>query len=82
MWDKRLTIFSLLILISGCNALFEDQVGKFDWRVQHLGCPNDILLQKSKFGHDQLLVSTSRNVVGSIDVNSGEIGRNMTLFPR
>lgn len=31
------------------------------------------MLEKSKFGHDQLLVSTSRNVVGSIDVNSGEI---------
>lgn len=43
-------------------------------RVQHLGCPSEIHLEKSKHGQDQLLVSTSRNVVGSIDVNSGEIG--------
>ncbi|KAK6736630.1 hypothetical protein RB195_019370 [Necator americanus] len=53
-------------------ALFEDQVGKFDWRLQYVGCPHKVHFDtwgKS----DRLLMSTRENVFASLSANSGQI---------
>ncbi|KAL6736891.1 hypothetical protein Aduo_007193 [Ancylostoma duodenale] len=54
------------------NALFEDQVGKFDWRQQYVGCPQKVYFDtwgKS----DRLLMSTRENVFASLSANTGQI---------
>ncbi|KAE9551593.1 hypothetical protein FO519_005200 [Halicephalobus sp. NKZ332] len=66
-------IFLLFSIIVSVGALFEDQVGKFDWTAKHVGCPNQVQLGRSAAGKDFLLVSSKRNALASINVNSGDI---------
>ncbi|KAI6228190.1 PQQ enzyme repeat family protein [Aphelenchoides besseyi] len=67
------SLLCFVLLIPICGALFEDQVGKFDWRVQSLGCPKDLLFGSAKTGDDYLLLSTDKNLVAAVGTNSGEI---------
>ncbi|KAK0406704.1 hypothetical protein QR680_018744 [Steinernema hermaphroditum] len=71
------TWLQLLVLLSFTGTalgLFADQAGKFDWSRKLIGCPKQIILDKSISGNGgQLLVLSEENVVGSIDVNSGDI---------
>uniref|UniRef100_A0AC34GTR0 ER membrane protein complex subunit 1 n=1 Tax=Panagrolaimus sp. ES5 TaxID=591445 RepID=A0AC34GTR0_9BILA len=70
---KLIYIFLIALAISGVKGLYEDQVGKFDWRARHIGCPNKIQLGQTKSGNDYLIVSSKRNALASINVNSGDI---------
>jgi outer membrane protein assembly factor BamB len=72
---KLFYVFSILSVIGILNVsgLYEDQVGKFDWRARHIGCPNQIQLGRTKNGKDYLIASSERNAIASIDVNSGDI---------
>ncbi|VDL69894.1 unnamed protein product [Nippostrongylus brasiliensis] len=69
-------IYPLLVAVT--NALFEDQVGKFDWyvhflpRLQYVGCPNEVHFDTSG-KEDRLLVSTRENVFASLSSNTGRI---------
>ncbi|EYC44585.1 hypothetical protein Y032_0456g1777 [Ancylostoma ceylanicum] len=61
-----------LLLPELTSALFEDQVGKFDWRQQYVGCPQKVYFDtwgKS----DRLLMSTRENVFASLSANTGQI---------
>uniref|UniRef100_A0A914Y6J2 ER membrane protein complex subunit 1 n=1 Tax=Panagrolaimus superbus TaxID=310955 RepID=A0A914Y6J2_9BILA len=66
-------ILIALEILAGVKGLYEDQVGKFDWRARHIGCINKIQLGQTKNGNDYLLVSSKRNALSSINVNSGDI---------
>ncbi|KAI1711888.1 PQQ-like domain-containing protein [Ditylenchus destructor] len=66
-------ILILLIFCLGCEALFEDQVGKFDWTARHLGCFSQVQLTRSESGDELLLASTEKNTLGRINVNTGDL---------
>ncbi|WKX94488.1 hypothetical protein Q1695_011623 [Nippostrongylus brasiliensis] len=71
MWmGQSWVIYPLLVAVT--NALFEDQVGKFDWRLQYVGCPNEVHFDTSG-KEDRLLVSTRENVFASLSSNTGRI---------
>ncbi|TSM04833.1 ER membrane protein complex subunit 1 [Bagarius yarrelli] len=68
----RLFIFVYVLCFVG--AVFEDQVGKFDWRQQYVGEVSFALFDAS---HSQaskkLLVATEKNIFASINARSGEL---------
>ncbi|XP_013857129.1 ER membrane protein complex subunit 1 isoform X1 [Austrofundulus limnaeus] len=69
-------ILLLLSLIAFCNivaAVFEDQVGKFDWRQQYVGKVRfshfDTHLQSSK----KVLLATESNVFAALNTRTGDL---------
>ncbi|KAK5863339.1 hypothetical protein PBY51_000377 [Eleginops maclovinus] len=62
-----------IILCSTVEAVFEDQVGKFDWRQQYVGNVRfskfDAQVQSSK----KVLVATENNVFASLNIRTGEL---------
>ncbi|XP_071110229.1 ER membrane protein complex subunit 1-like [Haliotis cracherodii] len=62
----------LLLLISPAFGLFEDQVGKFDWKQSYVGKPVHMFWDQSSSGK-KLIVSTEKNVLASIHANNGSI---------
>jgi outer membrane protein assembly factor BamB len=70
---KLLYLLLISLLFPEVAGLYEDQVGKFDWRARHIGCPNKIQLGRTKNGNDYLIASSKRNALASINVNSGDI---------
>ncbi|VDO27239.1 unnamed protein product [Haemonchus placei] len=70
-------LWLICVLVELVNALFEDQVGKFDWRHQYVGCP--LQVHFDEWGrNERLLVSTRENVFASLSANTGHIAR---VFP-
>ncbi|CAJ0577870.1 unnamed protein product, partial [Mesorhabditis spiculigera] len=59
-------------LAIGASALYEDQVGKFDWRQQYVGCPTQVQIDR-RGKLDRYIVSTAENVVASLSMNTGDI---------
>ncbi|NXP40914.1 EMC1 protein, partial [Leiothrix lutea] len=53
-------------------AVYEDQVGKFDWRQQYVGKLKFASLEASQ-GSKKLVVATEENVVAALNSRSGEI---------
>ncbi|GMR36343.1 hypothetical protein PMAYCL1PPCAC_06538, partial [Pristionchus mayeri] len=63
-----------LLLLSSAVALFEDQVGKFDWRQRFVGCPTQVSLDRSLGGRiDNILLTSKEQAVAAISLNNGEI---------
>ncbi|TNN76530.1 ER membrane protein complex subunit 1 [Liparis tanakae] len=62
-----------ILLCSTVGAVFEDQVGKFDWRQQYIGKVRfshfDAHVQSSK----KVLLATENNVFASINTRTGEL---------
>ncbi|XP_068453372.1 ER membrane protein complex subunit 1 [Clinocottus analis] len=62
-----------ILLCSTVEAVFEDQVGKFDWRQQYIGKVRfshfDTHAQSSK----KVLLATEKNVFASINTRTGEL---------
>uniref|UniRef100_A0AAG5CQR0 ER membrane protein complex subunit 1 n=1 Tax=Anopheles atroparvus TaxID=41427 RepID=A0AAG5CQR0_ANOAO len=61
----------LLALLATCSGLFEDQIGKFDWRQQYIG--------KIVYGAfdttsvDRIIVATESNVLAAIGAKTGDL---------
>ncbi|CAI2347300.1 unnamed protein product [Caenorhabditis sp. 36 PRJEB53466] len=66
-----LLVVSLLLLV--VNAIYEDQVGKFDWRKRLIGCPNKIVFDKTHSATNRFVVSTQQSILASADLNNGKI---------
>ncbi|XP_043987650.1 ER membrane protein complex subunit 1 isoform X1 [Gambusia affinis] len=68
-----LLLLKLCILFFVVHAVFEDQVGKFDWRQQYVGKVRfshfDTQLQSSK----KVLVATESNVFAALNSRTGEL---------
>ncbi|KAL7975821.1 hypothetical protein Chor_004560, partial [Crotalus horridus] len=72
---QPLLIFSLLLLsrpLPPAGAVYEDQVGKFDWRQQYVGKLKFAFLEASP-ASKKLIVATEENVVAALNSRSGEI---------
>lgn len=57
---------------SRCQALFEDQAFRFDWKHQYVGLVEDLHHFHSK-SKDILVVRTSSNVLAALDGDNGQI---------
>ncbi|XP_047226260.1 ER membrane protein complex subunit 1 isoform X2 [Girardinichthys multiradiatus] len=68
-----LLLLKLCILFFVVHAVFEDQVGKFDWRQQYVGKVRfshfDTQMQSSK----KVLVATESNVFAALNTRTGEL---------
>ncbi|XP_062449539.1 ER membrane protein complex subunit 1 isoform X1 [Rhea pennata] len=62
----------LLLLAPLVAAVYEDQVGKFDWRQQYVGKLKFASLEASQ-GSKKLIVATEKNVVAALNSRNGEI---------
>ncbi|XP_060614800.2 ER membrane protein complex subunit 1 [Anolis sagrei] len=69
LWASFWAAF-LLVLPSG--AVYEDQVGKFDWRQQYVGKLRFASLESSP-GSKKLIVATEKNVVAALNSRTGDI---------
>ncbi|XP_015233286.1 PREDICTED: ER membrane protein complex subunit 1 isoform X1 [Cyprinodon variegatus] len=68
-----LLLLELCIIFCVVHAVFEDQVGKFDWRQQYVGKVRfshfDTQMQSSK----KVLVATESNVFAALNSRTGEL---------
>uniref|UniRef100_A0A8C8VKV3 ER membrane protein complex subunit 1 n=1 Tax=Pelusios castaneus TaxID=367368 RepID=A0A8C8VKV3_9SAUR len=62
----------LLLLAPLVAAVYEDQVGKFDWRQQYVGKLKFASLETSQ-GSKKLIVATEKNVMAALNSRNGEI---------
>uniref|UniRef100_A0A2K6FH31 ER membrane protein complex subunit 1 n=1 Tax=Propithecus coquereli TaxID=379532 RepID=A0A2K6FH31_PROCO len=59
-------------LLFPAAAVYEDQVGKFDWRQQYVGKVKFASLEFSP-GSKKLVVATEKNVIAALNSRTGEI---------
>ncbi|XP_048375380.1 ER membrane protein complex subunit 1 isoform X2 [Sphaerodactylus townsendi] len=64
--------FLSLLLLLPAGAVYEDQVGKFDWRQQYVGKLKFASLDASQ-GSKKLIVATEKNVMAALNSRTGEI---------
>ncbi|XP_004529245.1 ER membrane protein complex subunit 1 isoform X1 [Ceratitis capitata] len=74
---SRVNIFTVVIVLSltllnYTNALYEDQIKKFDWKVQNIGAIRQGQLELNSIS-PRLLVSTYENVVAALEPQTGNI---------
>ncbi|XP_069466496.1 ER membrane protein complex subunit 1 [Ambystoma mexicanum] len=62
----------LLLLPALIAAVYEDQVGKFDWRQQYVGKVKFASLESS-LGAKKLIVATEKNVIAAINSRNGDL---------
>ncbi|XP_062611133.1 ER membrane protein complex subunit 1-like isoform X1 [Saccostrea cucullata] len=72
-----LLIFLQSLLLS--RALFEDQIGKFDWHQQYVGRIKDIFWDQSFHAGKRLLVSSERHVLASVHSHNGSLAWRKVL---
>lgn len=63
----------LLILIVVVNSLYEDQVGKFDWRQQYIGKVKFSYIDPAIGGSQKFIVATEENVIACLSTRTGSI---------
>ncbi|XP_052901465.1 ER membrane protein complex subunit 1 [Anopheles moucheti] len=69
VWRRGLAL--LVVLLSTCSGLYEDQIGKFDWRQQYVGKIVDGAFDTSSV--DRIIVATESNVLAAISAKTGDI---------
>ncbi|XP_030246797.1 ER membrane protein complex subunit 1 isoform X2 [Drosophila navojoa] len=67
-----ISLLSLLLLLSTCSGLYEDQIKKFDWRSVHVGSLKHAYVDLNHF-QPRVLLSTHEQVIGSLCPKTGEI---------
>uniref|UniRef100_A0AC11DSD5 ER membrane protein complex subunit 1 n=1 Tax=Ovis aries TaxID=9940 RepID=A0AC11DSD5_SHEEP len=67
---SRLWLWVALLIPAA--AVYEDQVGKFDWRQQYVGKLKFASLEFSP-GSKKLVVATEKNVIAALNSRTGEI---------
>ncbi|KAG8228187.1 hypothetical protein J437_LFUL008625, partial [Ladona fulva] len=65
------SFFYHLIFISLCRGLYEDQIGKFDWRQQYVGELKFSFFDE--FDGDKIYVGTEKNVLAALKTRTGSI---------
>ncbi|XP_062535416.1 ER membrane protein complex subunit 1 isoform X2 [Armigeres subalbatus] len=71
IYNFKFWLLVLATILHSTSGLFEDQIGKFDWRQHYVG--------KLKFGGfdssslDRIIVATESNALAAISAKSGEI---------
>ncbi|XP_055515205.1 ER membrane protein complex subunit 1 [Leucoraja erinacea] len=67
------SVWFLLSLFEFSAAIYEDQVGKFDWRRQYVGKPRFAYFDTPTQSSKKLVVVTEKNVIASFNLRTGEI---------
>ncbi|XP_063064520.1 ER membrane protein complex subunit 1 [Engraulis encrasicolus] len=62
-----------LYLLQCTDAVFEDQVGKFDWRQQYVGNVRFAFFETHSQASKKLLVATEQNIFASLNSRTGEL---------
>ncbi|CAO4367949.1 unnamed protein product [Caenorhabditis nigoni] len=70
----RLPLLVTIAFFASTSAIFEDQVGKFDWRKPLIGCPANLHFDKAGSKSDRLIISTEQSILASLVLNTGNIG--------
>ena len=75
---RRAVAAALALLVLGtlattATAIYEDQVGSFDWHKEHLGRVTHATFAGSK-ANKRAFVATEQGAIGSLDFNTGDIG--------
>ena len=74
--EERGTSLALLVLgtlATTATAIYEDQVGSFDWHQERLGRVTHATFAGSK-ANKRAFVATEQGAIGSLDFNTGDIG--------
>ena len=69
----KLFLLLLAFWASNVQALFEDQVFKFDWRHQFVGAAEDAVLVTASKSKDLVVVRTSSDVIAALNGDNGRI---------
>ncbi|XP_064629026.1 ER membrane protein complex subunit 1-like isoform X2 [Lineus longissimus] len=69
----KFVLITLAISSPLCNCLFEDQIGKFDWRHQYVGQAEFVYFDQSSQSGRHIMVGTHQNVVASLSARNGHI---------
>ncbi|XP_007246404.3 ER membrane protein complex subunit 1 [Astyanax mexicanus] len=68
------SVFSVCLCLLGFSAaVFEDQVGKFDWRQQFVGKVQFALFDTHSQASKKLLVATEKNIFASLNSRTGDL---------
>ncbi|KAL4646018.1 ER membrane protein complex subunit 1 isoform X3 [Arapaima gigas] len=68
------TCLTLFFLCYGlCSAVYEDQVGKFDWRQQYVGKVLFAHFDSHSQAAKKLILATDKNIVASLNSRTGEL---------
>jgi hypothetical protein len=75
---RRAIAAALALLVLGtlattATAIYEDQVGSFDWHQERLGRVTHATFAGSK-ANKRAFVATEQGAIGSLDFNTGDIG--------
>ncbi|CAL8319167.1 unnamed protein product [Merluccius merluccius] len=65
--------FSVFLLCHFAGAVFEDQVGKFDWRQQYAGKVRFALFDMHVQSSKKVLMATEKNVFASVNTRTGDL---------
>ncbi|GIY97460.1 ER membrane protein complex subunit 1 [Caerostris extrusa] len=63
----------VLIFIAIAHCLYEDQVGKFDWRQQYIGKVKFTYIDPTIGGSQKFVVATEENVIACLSTRTGSI---------
>uniref|UniRef100_A0A915PQG2 ER membrane protein complex subunit 1 n=1 Tax=Setaria digitata TaxID=48799 RepID=A0A915PQG2_9BILA len=56
------------------SAIYEDQIGKFDWHREHIGCPRELYVERVKGTRPlHIIVSTETDMIASLKPSTGQI---------
>ncbi|XP_035220797.1 ER membrane protein complex subunit 1-like [Stegodyphus dumicola] len=75
-WTKVFALLKILICFTYfeiVNCLYEDQVGKFDWRQQYIGKIKFAYIDPAVSGTHKFIVSTEENVLACLSTRTGSI---------
>ncbi|KAG8431720.1 hypothetical protein GDO86_020301 [Hymenochirus boettgeri] len=72
MAADKYPVLLILLSLSLVRAVFEDQVGKFDWRQQYVGRLQFASLE-SGLGAKKLIVATDKNIIAALNSRTGDL---------
>ncbi|XP_052284794.1 ER membrane protein complex subunit 1-like isoform X1 [Dreissena polymorpha] len=72
---SRFSFYLVYFHLFGVLSLYEDQVGKFDWRKQYVGQVRKLYweTERSATGGKRLYVCTDRSVIAAINTSDGDL---------
>ena len=63
----------VLGLLCGVFGLYEDQIGKFDWRREMIGYPKLVDFEQVKGPSEYITVYTNLGILASISARDGKV---------
>ena len=69
-------------MLSGIFALYEDQIGKFDWRRELIGYPIQTAFEEVKGPSEYITVHTNLGILASLSARDGKVKRTTLKLNR